>query len=144
MIDRIADVVSETVEGGVRPTALLVDDEDTMRRYVSTVLRRGGYQVVEAGDGMDALCRIRDLRGAVDVLVTDIRMPRMTGTELVAAVTLEFPSIPVVFISGEQLEGRLHHPSRRMLFLQKPFRPQAILDAVETVSNRTSADFRRA
>ena len=125
-------------ETPVPQTVLLVDDEAALRVYVANVLRRGGFQVVEAGDGLDALAVLTAMRGCVDVLVTDVRMPRMTGIELVAAVKLEFPGIPVVFISGEQLRDALHNPDDGGVFLQKPFGPQAFLDAVRAVSNRAS------
>jgi two-component system cell cycle sensor histidine kinase/response regulator CckA len=83
---------------------------------------------------MAALSMIQQMQGAVDVLVTDIKMPRMTGTELVMWVKAEFPSVPVVYISGESAQQSLHDPRARVLFVQKPFGPQAILDAVTTVA----------
>jgi CheY-like chemotaxis protein len=121
-------------------TALLVDDEPDMRTYVSGILRRGGFQVYEAADGMDALSFLRSVSGAVDLLVTDIRMPRMTGTELAGVVRNDFPEIPIVFISGEQPRWLLDDPEARTIFLLKPFQPQAILEAVRIVSRRPLQD----
>jgi len=115
----------------MRPIALLVDDDQPLRGYVSAVLRQGGFEVVEAADGTDALAMLQRMDGTVDVLVTDIRMPRMTGIELVRAVKNEYPGIPVVYISGEALRDELH--AARVAFLQKPFAPPAVLDAVRTV-----------
>ena len=117
----------------MRQIALLVDDEQPVRAYVSAVLRQDGYEVLEAGDGSDALSIVQQMQGTVDVLVTDIRMPRMTGIELVRAVKIDFPGVPVVYISGEALRDELHNPRARVVFVQKPFRPQAILTAVRTV-----------
>lgn len=117
----------------MRQIALLVDDEQPVRAYVSAVLRQDGYEVLEAGDGSDALSIVQQMQGTVDVLVTDIRMPRMTGIELVRAVKIDFPGVPVVYISGEALRDDLHNPRARVVFVQKPFRPQAILTAVRTV-----------
>ncbi len=65
--------------------------------------------------------------------MTDITMPRMTGIELVRAVKNDYPGIPVVYISGEALREELHNPQTRIVFLQKPFEPAAILAAVRTV-----------
>ena len=118
-----------------RQTARLVDDEAIMRTYVSRILQRGGFQVFEAADGMDALSFLRSVRGAIDLLVTDVRMPRMTGTELADVVRVDFPEIPIVFISGERPRQPCE-PDARVVFLQKPFRPQAMLDAVRVVSKR--------
>jgi len=109
--------------------ALLVDDEPGIRAYVSRVLRCSGFEVFEAADGADALSRLRELQGSIDILVTDVTMPRMTGTELVGAVRTEFPRIPILFISGEQWEA-LHDPGGRIVFLRKPFAAQAMLEAI--------------
>lgn len=113
--------------------ALLVDDEQLVRDYVSTVLRQEGFKVLEAADGTDALSIVQGMRGTVDVLVTDVRMPRMTGIELVRSVKTDFPALPVIYISAEAFCDGLHDPCGHVLFLQKPFGPQAIRDAVRTV-----------
>ena len=123
------------------PTALLVEDESHVRTYISTLLRHGGFEVVEAADAADALSRIRELRGDVDVLVTDVKMPGMTGIELVDLIMADFSGIPVVYISGEPLAMELHAPQRRRVFLQKPFLAQAILEAVRgVIAQPVSAD----
>jgi len=123
--------------------ALLVDDEPCVRAYVSRVLQCGGFEVFEAADGADALSRLRELQGAVDILVTDVTMPRMTGTELVGAVRTEFPRIPVLFISGEQLGEALHDPGGRIVFLRKPFGAQAMLEAVRGLVKESVSAHRR-
>lgn len=115
-------------------TALLVDDEKALRAYLAMILEHEGFQILEAGDGMDALALLRRIRGMVDVLVTDVSMPRMTGIELVNAVKMEFPAIPVIYVSGSGLGDGLHNPHNRVMFLQKPFAPQAIRDAVRAVT----------
>lgn len=118
---------------------LLVDDEAPVRNYVSAVLRRSGFQVLEAADGVDALAVLREIEGGVDLLVTDVSMPRMTGIELVQAVAAGFPGIPVVYISGEPLKHELHSPQCHVVFLQKPFLPQAMLDAIQAVDPKSVA-----
>jgi CheY-like chemotaxis protein len=118
----------------------LVDDEAALRAYVARVLQLGGFEVMEAADGVDALAVLRAVGRAVDVLVTDIKMPRMLGTELVEAATRDFPGLPVVYISGEHLKTQLHRPELGIVFLQKPFLPQAMFDAVCGVTQRQSAD----
>jgi CheY-like chemotaxis protein len=114
--------------------ALLVDDEKAIRAYVAMILEQEGFQILEADDGMDALTLLRRLRGTVDVLVTDVNMPRMTGIELVNTVKVEFPGIPVIYVSAIGLQDELHNPRGRAVFLQKPFPPQAIRDAVRAVT----------
>jgi len=90
-------------------------------------------------DGTDALSIVQSMHGTLDVLVTDIKMPHMTGTELVRAAKMDFPGIPVVYISGEALREELHNPRGRVVFLEKPFGPQAILDAIRTVTAPAAA-----
>jgi NarL family two-component system response regulator LiaR len=119
--------------------ALLVDDERCLRAYASEVLCREGFEVVEAADGDDALRIVQSMHGTVNVLVTDIKMPHMTGIELVKAVRTDFPGIPVVYTSGEALRDGLHNPRARVAFVQKPFGPQALLDAVRTVTAPAAA-----
>lgn len=130
---------SAAVTDGARQRVLLVDDELPVRTFIAKVLQREGFEIFEAGDGLDALGVLQQMSGDVDVLVTDVKMPRMTGIELVEKVKTEFPGVPVVYISGEHLKERLHNPSGRVLFLQKPFRPQAILDAIRAVTADSGA-----
>jgi CheY-like chemotaxis protein len=122
-----------TVENSIQRTVLLVDDEAWVRAYVKTVLQREGIQVLEAVDGADALALLQKLGGAVDVLLTDVRMPRMTGTELVKAIKTDFPNIPVVYISGEPLKQELHDPLHGVVFLQKPFVPRTVIETVRGI-----------
>jgi two-component system cell cycle sensor histidine kinase/response regulator CckA len=116
-------------------TALLVDDEKAIRDYVAMILKQEGFRIFEADDGMDALALLRTIRGMVDVLVTDVSMPRMTGIELANAVTMEFPAIPVIYVSGLGfgLRDELHNPRRRTAFVRKPFTPKVMRDAVRQV-----------
>jgi len=127
------------VTDGARQRVLLADDELPVRAFIAKVLQREGFEILEAVDGLDALGLLQQMRGDVDVLVTDVKMPRMNGVELVEKARSEFPGIAVVYISGEQLKDRLHNPSRRVIFLQKPFRPQAMLDAIRAVTADSGA-----
>jgi PAS domain S-box-containing protein len=111
---------------------LLVEDEDAVRGYVRTVLRRAGYQVVEAPDSSVALELTEGLDTAVDLLVTDIIMPGMSGTELAAELKRRHAGLPVVYISGY---GSANVEDRGMdtagdALLEKPFGPDALLNAV--------------
>jgi len=121
-------------ERRMRRTVLLVDDEPGIRAYARAVLQRQRYRVLEAADGFDALILLRELGGAVDVLVTDVDMPRMTGIELGQAVRTDFPGIPVVYISGDHVKAEFHDHPVRSVFLRKPFLPQDLLDSVGGVS----------
>ena len=110
-------------------TSLIVDDDPLVRRFIKAVLERDGYQVTEAKDGLDALDTLRTLSGAVDVLVSDIKMPHLDGLALAGFVRAEFPAIAILLISGY---GALE---RKPAFdiLQKPFLPSALVSAVNQI-----------
>jgi len=77
---------------------LLVDDDADLRRSVSRLLRRAGWTVVEARDGLEALEMLEDLSPAV--LLTDMRMPHMGGLQLIDAVRADDGALPIVVLSG--------------------------------------------
>jgi two-component system, cell cycle sensor histidine kinase and response regulator CckA len=85
---------------GAGVSVLVVDDETAVRRFAVRVLQREGYEVLEAADGLEALEMLRAGKVTVDLIVSDIVMPRMNGVELMQAVTESGPQIPVVLMSG--------------------------------------------
>ena len=106
----------------VPATILVVDDLDVIRRMVTRMLTLAGYTVVEAADGHEALTLLRRHEQPVDLLLTDVLMPGMNGTELAAHVLHEFAGIRVVLMSaylpeGTATVGRLGQSVRLM---QKP------------------------
>ena len=78
---------------------LVVDDQDTNRELISDMLASEGYDVVTAQDGLDALNQLAE--PLPDVIISDLRMPRMSGFEFLAVVRQQFPHVPVLVISGE-------------------------------------------
>lgn len=81
-------------------TILIVDDEERIRRFARRCLENLGYQVEEAGDGAEALDFLRTRHERIDALFTDIKMPRCTGAELVAAMQENWPEIRVLMATG--------------------------------------------
>jgi two-component system, chemotaxis family, chemotaxis protein CheY len=81
---------------------LVVDDEESIRKIVAMTLTKAGYDVVEAEDGEKAaeMMRKDDNPLMVDVITCDIRMPRVNGIEAIAFFRREFPSVPIVVITG--------------------------------------------
>ena len=106
---------------------LLVEDEAAVRGVARRILERAGYTVLEARHGADALLVWREHAGAVDLLLTDVRMPEMGGLELVAALRAERPTLPVVVMSGYSDVGA---PGNTEWFLEKPFSREALLRCV--------------
>lgn len=119
-----ADTGSETV--------LLVEDEDEVRKVLHQVLIGKGYRVFQAGSGEEALAISRLHRGAVHLLLTDITMPRMKGTELANRLLAERPQTRVIFMSGYN-EERLSGGESTWTCLQKPFSPQTLTQIVRAI-----------
>ena len=117
----------------VQDCILVVDDESSVRTFLKTVLKKADFKVLEACDGLEALSVIEQSSGRIDLLLTDIRMPRLDGVALAETVAQRYPDIPVLFLSGYPFEvetERQKHPSRACGFVQKPFLPKALLEAV--------------
>jgi two-component system, cell cycle sensor histidine kinase and response regulator CckA len=106
----------------VPATILVVDDLDMIRRLLTRMLTLAGYTVLEAADGHEALALLRRHDQPVDLLLTDVLMPGMNGTELAARVLHEFAGTRVMLMSaylpeGTATVGRLGQSVRLM---QKP------------------------
>ncbi len=104
-----------------REVILLVEDEPAVRGFLSRFLRLQGYRVTEAGDGEEAMRLVESELPAPDLLVTDLVMPRMGGSELAERLMARLPGIKVLFISGHAQDLRRLEGRRDALFLQKPF-----------------------
>lgn len=112
-------------------TILLVDDQDAVRRLTARNLRQSKYQVLEAGDGHEALKVLQDHR-KVHLLLTDVVMPGMDGRELARRVTEMRPDIKVILMSGYhgQTDGETDDGVPPSAFLQKPFTQEGLLQKV--------------
>jgi CheY-like chemotaxis protein len=102
---------------------LVVDDQENVRVVVRRQLTERGHTVLEASDGAEALHLVRRRNGAVDLILCDVVMPQMNGTELATRIGVEFPDIPVVLMSAFAPGGvaRLGHGDTVVPVLQKPF-----------------------
>src|ERR1051326_4510679 len=114
-------VLTETPRGS--ETVLLVEDEADVRELTREFLTRSGYTVIEAGNGEDGLRASRDYPGRIDLLITDVVMPKMSGPALAASLAAERPSMKVLFVSGYAENTVLRHGSIDVTarFLPKPF-----------------------
>jgi two-component system cell cycle sensor histidine kinase/response regulator CckA len=111
---------------GAKGTLLVVDDEQAVRRTMKRILESAGYRVLEASSGENAL-RICEAHGdAIDLLVTDLRMPKMDGRELMRRARQQREHLRVLMVSGLVDDGPL--PSE---VLAKPFSPGSLLRRVE-------------
>jgi two-component system, cell cycle sensor histidine kinase and response regulator CckA len=114
-------------------TVLVADDEAALRTAASRVLRAGGYEVLEAANGDEALALAAAWPGRIDVLLTDVVMPGVGGVELVARISAADPTIRVVYMSGypqSHLEA-MGGLAGGHAFVDKPFGLDALLAAVQ-------------
>ena len=79
-------------------TILVADDEKNIREGLREALALDGYEVLTAADGQEAMEAVT--RGDVDLLITDLKMPRLSGEELLKGVTSQFPTLPVIILTG--------------------------------------------
>jgi len=126
------------LDGGQGRTVLLAEDEDAVRKLTRTALESAGYVVHEAASGEDALALLPGML-TVDLLVTDLTMPGISGRELAQLVRAERPTAAVVFISGYHSDiGRLDSIPGA-IFLPKPFTPCDLLRVAGRALNRMTA-----
>jgi two-component system, cell cycle sensor histidine kinase and response regulator CckA len=114
-----------------RDLVLVVDDEPTIRRFARRVLTEHGYQVLEAEDGVTALEVIHASGAQIDVVVSDIVMPKLNGVQLLRQLSIILPELPVILMSGyagpELAERGIQAPCS---MLAKPFRPEELVAEV--------------
>jgi two-component system cell cycle sensor histidine kinase/response regulator CckA len=124
-----------------RGTVLLVEDEDAVRAFGARALKNKGYNVLEANSGEAALEVLSDGGQAVDLLITDVVMPRLDGPSLVRQVRESRPDMPVIFISGyaeDSFRKRLGREAG-IHFLPKPFSLKDLAGKVKEVMGEAAA-----
>ena len=111
-----------SLPGGTE-TILLVEDEEGVRKLSSYLLTHGGYQVLEAENGQQALEIVAHYQGRIDLLVSDVVMPGMCGPQVAEAVKVVQSGVKVLFQSGYTDDALLRHgvAEAERTFLQKPF-----------------------
>ena len=117
-------------------TVLLVEDEEPIRTLLSLNLRGLGYTVLEAEDGVAALRVSSDHGDRFHILVTDVVMPRMNGTELHERLREKMPDLKVLFISGHKRDVISSHISQNVELLTKPFTGLALAFRVREILDR--------
>jgi two-component system, cell cycle sensor histidine kinase and response regulator CckA len=127
--------VNTTPAHGPRSSTILVcEDDEQLRALVEMMLREHGYRVLLAAHGEQAVEIATENAGAIDIVVTDVHLPQMTGPELVERLHTIQPAFEVVFLSGypaEMFSGQLL--PRGSEFLQKPFDETSLLETIRSL-----------
>ena len=118
-------------------TILLVEDEDMLRGLIRELLEIKGFAVLEACQGLEALELLKETGTNVDLILTDVVMPHMSGSEMVDRLRPDYPAVKVIFMSGYtgSSEFSIHKSLERpgVALLQKPFRLNALISLMETL-----------
>jgi len=116
-------------------TILLVDDEDSIRDFLSEILEEKGYKVINASNGKKGLRKFKEFNDKIHLLISDIIMPEMSGPELVNELRKLQPDIKALFISGNTDKNFIQEQSSNsnVNFLQKPFTYDSIISKVREI-----------
>jgi CheY-like chemotaxis protein len=128
-----------TLEVPMNKTILLTDDDDAFRGSVKLLLELEGFCVIEACNGKEALKLLQADDDEIDVVISDILMPEMAGTELCRNIRLIAPTLKVIGMTGGGLADELQAGSSSGVlhfdrFLKKPFKRMELLNAISEVS----------
>jgi CheY-like chemotaxis protein len=115
-------------------TILVVEDAESIRRMVCAMLAQAGYRCLEAADGDEAYRLVAGAPHAVDLILTDVMMPKMGGPELARRVAQLRPDLRVLLMSGYSEDPVVRSLERSVSsFLAKPFTASALLDKVRKI-----------
>jgi len=139
VVRELAPAVSIDTRG--TETILVVEDEEGLRTLVRGVLKSRGYRILEAASGEGALALCRHHAGHIDLLVTDVVMPKMNGPELASRLDTLRPEIKVLYISGytNGMVSLRGGRDTKYAYLAKPFTPQALVSKVREVLDSPTA-----
>ena len=126
--DRAIDTRSNTAG-----TILLVEDDVSIRRAAQRVLNANGYSVIEAADGREAVALASDSKTSIDLLLTDVVMPGLSGRDVARALQALRPSLRVIYMSGYDHDKQ---NSPEIVFVRKPFSGDALLQTVREAFDR--------
>ena len=118
----------------MKRTVLIVDDSPTVVKFVALSLRKGGYDVVTACDGMDAIEKVSGMGGRVDLIITDLNMPNLDGYSLISTLreNARFSRTPIIILSSEESKNDRTRgiEAGASSYLVKPFNASLLLDEV--------------
>jgi two-component system cell cycle sensor histidine kinase/response regulator CckA len=127
--------MSHTSPRETAKTILVVDDAEPIRKMVCAMLMQSGYCCLEAADGVEAVSILNE-NATVHLVLTDVVMPNLGGTELAQYVARSFPELPVIFMSGYSDDQVVATLARPAWFIPKPFTASVLIDKVKEAFER--------
>ena len=118
----IRPAAAPSIYGGTE-TILFAEDEETIRNFTAAFLSQLGYRVLPAADGLEAIALAKRHAAEIDLLITDIVMPRLGGRELAEELRRSMPGLKILFISGYAGDSSIHQAIRNLdaRLVRKPF-----------------------
>ncbi|MDB4975626.1 MAG: sensory box histidine kinase/response regulator [Myxococcaceae bacterium] len=131
---------------GGSEVVLLAEDDESVRQLARVILSKHGYHVLEASTPGDALLICEQFAGSIDLLLTDVVMPRMSGRELAERLSGMRPEMKLLFMSGYTDDAVVHHGvlTSGMAFVQKPLLPDRLLAKIRQVLDGPAASAPRS
>ncbi len=133
--DNVKGFVKEVESGERSATIALVEDDNKVRNVIVQGLTKKGYNVLSFSDPVEALDSLKVYNGALDLLITDVVMPKMNGKQLAESLEQQFKAMKVLYISGYTENIIFHHGvlDPNVNFLSKPFTPEALLQIINKI-----------
>lgn len=136
------EIFAETPQvftGNIRPAdfrVLVVDDEEKILRILESSIKEAGFQVFTAANGRAAIDWIEQYEGKIDLLISDVMMPEVSGIQLAQHLLELFPQLPIIFVTGYSSQIIDDHPVlRNFPIIHKPFSPRAVVaTAIEEIA----------
>jgi DNA-binding NtrC family response regulator len=117
---------------------LVVEDEEHVRRTVGLALKQGGYEVIEATNGEQAIQTIEETQAlVVNAIICDLALPKLSGNEVIAYIRAKLPSVPIIVLTGHpDVQGAASLFKQGVVdYLVKPAQAQTLLDSVRRAIN---------
>jgi CheY-like chemotaxis protein len=139
----VSEIVTRPTSSALLPgkeTVLLVEDDNQVRSMTAMALKMSGYEVLTAANGGEALLLCERYESNIELLLTDVMMPQMSGQELSTKLLKLRPATRVLFMSGHSENASIHHGVIKdgTDFIEKPFSPQAITQRIREVLDAPS------
>ncbi len=114
---------------------MIVEDDEGLRKFAQNALEQHGYKVLDAENGEDALRVSKAHEGPIDLMITDVVMPKMGGREAADRLQPLYPQMKVIYMSGYTNNAIVEHGvlAPGLNFLQKPFSPEGLARKVREV-----------